>query len=387
MSKFTIVAPYSRRMPDPVWPEVQRHIMYVQVKDVPADLPMGANPRGQNTDKMVYRQVEESLLAEDGMFHLKHKGVTVVARSVELAEGSKDTYIVEFGDADSKQGVLDGGHSYRLIMENQQDLPEEQYVKIEILTGVDPEWIPDIAGGLNTSVQVQPMSLFNLKEQFDWIKKELAAEPYYARIAWRENDPGEYDAREIISLLYLFDIFSYPNSDMSRFPITAYSSKAAVLKEFAKNSEEFKRLRPILKDILLLADTISFEAKGLYNKANPGGKGGRAHFIEHRDGGKRGFHFTFLEKDGHDRLMSGALYPMLAAFRWMVEEDPKTGLARWKVPFPEVLKMWEEAAGDLFVSSLEMGRDLGYNVNALGKNKTHWANLYKAVAMKDLMGQ
>lgn len=387
MSKFTIVAPYSRRMPDPVWPDVQRHIMYVQVKDVPSDLPMGANPRGQNTDKMVYRQVEDSLMAEDGMFHLKHKGITVVASSVELAEGSKDTYIVEFDETPSKQGVLDGGHSYRIIMENHDDLPDDQFVKFEILTGVDPEWIPDIAGGLNTSVQVQPMSLFNLKEQFDWIKDELKDEPYFNSIAWRENDPGEYDAREIISLIYLFDVFSYPNSDMTRFPITAYSSKAAVLKEFAKNQDEFKKLRPILKDVLFLADTMSFQAKELYNEANPGGKGGRVHFIEHRDGGSRAFHFTFLQKDGHDRLMNGALYPMLASFRWMVEEDPKTGLARWKKPFSEVLQMWEESAGSLFVSSMEMGRDLGYNVNALGKNKTHWANLYRAIAMKDLMNQ
>jgi len=384
--KFSFVSPYTRRMPDPLWPEVQRHIMYVPVRNVPADLPMGANPRGQNTDKMVYRQVEESLLTEDRMFHLKHKGITVVASRVDQVDGTKDTYIVEFDEASGKQGVLDGGHSYRLIMENADQLPDDQFIKFEILTGIDPEWIPDIAGGLNTSVQVQPISLFNLREQFEWLKDELSAEPYADKIAWRENDPGDFDARDIISLLYCFDIFAYPNTDMSRFPIQAYSSKAAVLKDFDKDQDQFKRLRPIVKDILVLSDTMSSEAKDLYNQAT-GGKGGLAHFIEHRDNSHKAFHFTFLGMDGHDRLMSGALYPMLAAFRWMVEEDTSTGLARWKRPFSEILTTWQEIASELFVSSLEMGRDLGYNVNALGKNKTHWANLYKAVAMKELMAK
>jgi AIPR protein len=384
--KFSFVSPYTRRMPDPLWPEVQRHIMYVPVRNVPADLPMGANPRGQNTDKMVYRQVEESLLSEDRMFHLKHKGITVVASRVDQVDGTKDTYIVEFDEASEKQGVLDGGHSYRIIMENEEQLPDDQFIKFEILTGIDPEWIPDIAGGLNTSVQVQPMSLFNLREQFEWLKEELKSEAYADQIAWRENDKGEFDARDVISLMYCFDVFAYPNTDMSRFPIQAYSGKAAVLKEFEKNQDEFKRLRPILRDILVLSDRMSSEAKDLYNQAT-GGRGGRAHFIEHRDSSHKPFHFTFLGVDGHDRLMNGALYPMLAAFRWMAEEDATTGLAKWKRPFQEVLEMWQEIAGELFVSSLEMGRDLGYNVNALGKNKTHWANLYKAVAMKDLMAK
>ena len=382
--KYTFVAPHSRRMADPNWPGVNRHIFFVPLRKVPSELPMGANPRSQNTDLMVYRQVEESMLAEDRMFHLKHKGMTIVASSVELAEGSKDTFIVEFDD-ESKQGVLDGGHTYSLIIDNRDDLPEDQYVKMEILTGVDPEWIPDVAGGLNTSVQVQPMSLFNLREQFEWIKDELRQEPYFDKIAWRENERREYDARDIISLLYCFNVFAFPNADMQRFPISAYSSKAAVLKEWSKNQDQFKLLRPILKDILVFSDTMSCEAKELYNRAEAGHRGGRAHFIEHRDSTHKPFHFTFLGTTGHDRLMTGALYPMLASFRWMVEVDENTGLARWKKPFPEIVAMWEELAGELFLSTLEQGRDLGYNVNALGKNKGHWSNLYRAVVVKDLM--
>jgi len=48
--------------------------------------------------------------------------------------------------------------------------------------------VPGWAGGLNTSVQVQDMSLDNLSGDFDWLKKIIAEEPYAKHIAWRENE-------------------------------------------------------------------------------------------------------------------------------------------------------------------------------------------------------
>ena len=112
------------------------------------------------------------------------------------------------------QGIVDGGHTYSLITKEDREpdaLPEAQYVKFEIVTHIPEDWIPEIAGGLNTSVQVQPMSLDALAHRFDWIKEELGKEPYYKQIAWRENEPGEFDARDIVSLLTCFSIALFPN--------------------------------------------------------------------------------------------------------------------------------------------------------------------------------
>lgn len=47
-------------------------------------------------------------------------------------------------------------------------------VKFEILCGIPNDWIADIAGGLNTSIQVQPKSPDNLAGKFNWLKEELS---------------------------------------------------------------------------------------------------------------------------------------------------------------------------------------------------------------------
>jgi hypothetical protein len=80
---------------------------------------------------------------------------------------------------------VDGGHTYKLIVDNRENpnLPKDQYVKFEIITNVPEEWITDIAGGLNTSVQVEDMSLDNLSNKFEWIKNDLAKEPYFGQLA------------------------------------------------------------------------------------------------------------------------------------------------------------------------------------------------------------
>ena len=75
--------------------------------------------------------------------------------------------------------------------------------------------MPEIAGGLNTSVQVQDMSLDNLEGLFEWIKDELKSEPYFERIAWKENQPGEFDARDIVSLLTKLNIYSFRTTVMN----------------------------------------------------------------------------------------------------------------------------------------------------------------------------
>lgn len=61
-----------------------------------------------------------------------------------------------------------------LIVESQEenDVPDN-YVLVSIRTGVPDVWIPELSGGLNTSVQVQPKSLDDLAGLFDWIKNHL----------------------------------------------------------------------------------------------------------------------------------------------------------------------------------------------------------------------
>ncbi len=382
---FVFPARIARRMPDPNFKNahgMERHLFVVPVKDLPRELPDDPNARRARTKKRVYQRVADSLLnrgSEPGTFHLKNKGITILASSV--VSMSDDRYSVRIAPG---QGIVDGGHTYSLIMEHmaRPGLPDNQYVNVEVRVGVPDLWIPDIAQGLNTSVQVQDMSLDNLKDLFEWLKDVLRRESYYGKIAWSENDDGDYDARDIISLLMAFNVVLFPNRDPEH-PVAAYEKKAAALRSFEENIDTYKRMRRIVKDILHLYDFIGREAPELWN-AITDGKAGRLSWVEYR--GNRPHEFVFSGESGDKRLYDGALYPILAAYRWYVEVDKKSGLMRWRNGFDEVLRAFRERdARDLLTATRDMSEQLGRNPNAIGKSRPHWATLHTIVIKNDLM--
>lgn len=384
MKSFTLPAHIARKLPDPVLgTEITRYILYVPVRDVPKGIPLDPNARTPNLRKRMYRQVENSLLDkgenQPGTFHLKHKGITMIASSVKKTDGN-DSYIVSVKDGEGGEGIVDGGHSYQLILKYKDDpeLPPGQVVKFEILCGIPPEWIADIAGGLNTSIQVQPMSLDNLAGKFDWLKDELKNEPYFSKIVWRENDDGIYDVVYLLSLLACFNIFAYPNERDGQ-PVAAYARKADILKQFEANPTQYERLRPIARNIFELHDRIGFTSKDYYNKATRG-KFGRWSFVETRKPGP----YVFTGQPGDHQLMSGALFPLLGAMRWMVVEDEGTGNVKWQNGFQGVLDLWDDVAVELLTQTGQASQELGRDPHMLGRSRNHWSSLHSKVGLRYL---
>ena len=373
-------------MADPTIPGAVRHLFTVKADDVPQGLPKAPNPRAQKTDRGIYRDVRKSLLNEEGTpntFHLKNKGMTLLADDVrDLGES---TFELQFGP---DQGIVDGAHTYEIILEGQDRIAEsreadngstiDQYVKIEVLTGVPEDLWVEIAGGLNTAVQVQDWSLANLKDQFDWIKDLLASEPYARKIAYRENEADTaYDVRDIIVLLEMFNIFDYTN-DGEEHPTKTYNNKSDVLDRYLADPAKYIKLAPILKDILRLHDVISLTAREKHNAV--GGKAGKLTFMEHKLRGT--WSFVFIGKTGEYRLNRAALFPMLGAFRWMVTDTP-TGVA-WRGGFDQVLKIWDESASELMRATQATSEEYGRKLTALGKSRNHWATLHSTVAKREL---
>jgi hypothetical protein len=387
---FHFLAPISRRIPDPVFKQqhgIERHLFMVPVKSMPKGVPLDPNARRPNTNRRVYQRVENSLLdidAEPGTFHLKNKGITIIAESVE--QKGNDVYDVEI---DGGQGIVDGGHTYTIIESNLENpkLPTNQFVSVEVRVGIPESWYPDIAQGLNTSVQVQEMSLDNLRGYFSWLIEELKSEPYFPSIAWSENDPGEYDARDIVGLLMAFNVALFPaNGD--DHPVASYEKKSSALKSFEQNAAVYEKMRPIAKDILRLHDIIAREGPELWNQLNPGAKAGHLSWVEYRDGKQKPHAFLFSGATGQRRLYDGALYPMLAAYRWYVERDKKSGLFRWRKSFDEVVsKFRDRDAKELLTATRHMSDQLGRNPNAIGKSRPHWGQMLNIVIKNDLMEQ
>ena len=319
---------HAQRMHDPLFSSThgtQRYTFFVPLEDLPEGISLDPCPRGPGTRWDVYKDVRASLLNEDcipGIFHLKNRGITIVAEEVDKVDDRE--YKVEIKPG---QGIVDGRQTYQLIIEAQRDanvnIPAKQYVKVEVIVGLPPACLPEMASGLNTFMEVQTQSLEPLQEAFQWIKDELAGEPFYQHISWSETQRGLFDVAEILCLLTCFNIDLYPNQG-SNHPVVAYSNKAAVLKTFEQEFKEndgraYVRLRPILKDILLLHDTIRKQFAELTRRQGHG----KSDIIEQARGAP--YQFPFTRMVAAERATRGALYPVLGAFRWLVQEDPQNG--------------------------------------------------------------
>lgn len=381
MDSYVLNAPIARRMPDPYPTEhpVVRHIMYVPVRSFPTELAKRLEPNARTASgtlgKRVYRDVQKSLrdedVAADGIFHLKHSGITMLAKSVRDL-GDND-YEVTLG---ARDGIVNGGHSAALIAET-PDLPEHQVVKIEILVGVPDEWIVDIAGGLNTSIQVQAKSLDDLAGKFDWLKAEISDEPYADKVVWRENDPGVWDVTYLLSLMACFNIFDYPN-DGPKHPVWAYGRKIGILHQFEDKPETWRKLLPIAKDIFQLHDMVSSEAKPLYNKQT-GGKYGRWSFVQ-----KNPSPYVFTGEQDGNQMLGGALFPILGAFRWAAEQD-EDGNACWVNGFDEVVDLMRTVLPELITLTGQASQENGRNIHALGRSPSHWNSLHDKVGLRYLL--
>lgn len=375
---FTLKTQVQRQFPDPTGGNIKRYILLCKASSIPADIPLDPNPRDQKLNGMVAKQVAESLVGDktdQPTFHLKNKGITMLADKIKLDDRKYDAEIT-FRDG---QGIVDGGHTYKVIQNAIQNdnIPEKQFVKIEILTGVQNDLASEIAGGLNTSMQVAEMSLQNLKGSFKWITDELKGEPCEALIQYKENEEGKkISIREIVAFLTMFlpDKYGFPQDS---HPKKAYGSKAKCLNEYAENPSRYEQMRPILKDILHLHDYILENAVGAYNY-KCSGKAGRLGFMDEK---KRGSHrLHFFGQDVKYLMQDGALYPIFGAFRYLIcEKDGKMG---WKIGnFLELKKFCDQILGEMMVSTYSVYVNFGRNIDAVGKTDVHWENLYKTVAL------
>jgi len=344
---------------------------------------------------MVYRDVIASLEGKEaipGSFDLMNKGITILALNVRLID--KEEQIFEVVVDDKEGGIVDGAHTAKIIEKCNADgtTHPDQYVEVFIRTGVEDDLITDIARGLNTGMQVAPKSIYNIDGVFDWIKEEVKDKPYGKMVSWRESDRADYDVRDLISVLEMFNIFDFPN-DGGKHPISAYEKWSIPLEKFASDYEQHKnklkkskyfRLRPILHDALTLYDHIRHDFRESHNEA--GGRAGRMNIVEEASKGRK-LDFPFAElPPGDYRLTKGASYPMLAAFRNMVVED-SSGNATWHGGFKAVLRLWSEAGPELVEETYNAIKEIGRMPDQLGKNRKHWDNLHMKLQLRLLRAQ
>ena len=377
-----------RKIPNPFYnldnfmDNSEMYVMICDVKDIPKDIPMETNPREQKLNTGVARKIRASLINErTHKFYLLNRGLTISAKSIKY-DNKNDLVTIEFENYDV-HGDIDGGHTYKIILEEQDNLDYgEQFVKIEVLTGVE-EIFQELAAARNTSVQVQDKSIAELENRFDIIKQSIEGETYAKNIYFRENERGDIDVSDIISILNLFNIDKYPNKNEN--PIISYTGKGQCIKNYINTHKEYGdtiknpyvKMKPIMKDVFKLYDYLEKNMRKYYSNGVSNKKYGAVTGVTPKKEGKEAFKTKFYQENMDYLTPNGFIYPILGAFRALLKDNE--GGYEWK---KNPIEIMDKVGAELVSNTINMSRELGNNPNATGKNKTLWMNLYMTVCME-----
>lgn len=374
-TKYTFTVESLRKFADPLRPGRARYFAVCSAKYLPDNFPMETNPREQNLNSKVARKIREGFLGEESgpMFHLLNRGLLLSAESVQYDNQTEEITIVM---SDSRtHGVVDGGHTYRIITGEKNSTPEARFVTLEIMTGVE-DVFEAVAGARNTSVQVKEKSLAELEGKLDVVKQLIKGLPFEDDVAYKENEEKSIDVQDVIAILTIFH-----NEVNGSHPVYVYSSKGRTLQVYLGDIESYKKLSSVAGTIFKLHDHIkrTFPEK----VKELGGRPGALKEIGYRNGKLR-WPLVFSPKQGGDfertayDVPAGFVYPILGAMRFLLDVDPTSGKYKWKV---DPLRLYDNVLADKLVGlTLDASSELGRNPMAVGKSSRHWEGLYNYVA-------
>ncbi len=364
------------------------YIAIINVKDIPEALDdwRKLNPRDPKITSGVALKIKSTLEDNPEAFLFKNRGLTLMVEKIDF-DNKTNTVNIEMTDK-NKNGLLDGGHTYRVIRNYLDSLSKAEiseinaYVRIEILEGIND--IDDAIGiveSRNTSTQVKEQSIEELRKNYEEIKKILKGQAYAKNIAYKEFELLEdgskknIDIKDILSYLICFDI---ENFGSEKHPIKAYSTKASVVQHFRDNQIRMIKYVSLLPVILELRDFIYLELPEAYNQS--GGKfGGLTGITEISNKARmQKEKLPFTSKESNYRIPSSFIYPILASFRNLVEI--KNEKCIWKT---NPIKVFRELKDDLALRLGEQAKELR-NPNKLGKDSATWGRCYDLVAIEVL---
>ncbi|QQZ09632.1 AIPR family protein [Heyndrickxia vini] len=369
-----------RTVTSPSNEEVTTYYTWVEFQDLPAEIPLEVNPRKPKMNTSVAKQLINAVKNPDSDFDINNRGIVITAKSFKFNTNTS-TVDLDLGDDITKYGILDGGHTYTAIIENRDKLPEntKKYVKLEVLVGKNLD-VSALADARNTSAQVSDIALFELDDKFDIVKDAVAAESYSEDIAFKDNDNKRIPVVELIKLMFAFNIKRYP--DDSSAPVSAYSGKAAVFKdyknEYGEENNIYKKLSAHLPKLVELYEKIQEELPLKYSefKKEDGKKP--------RFGGVRGiegagaYEALFTQKPISYEISIGFLLPIFGAFRALLKS--KGDELIWEF---DPMKVWDKVGTRLVQNTF----DTDTNPQQVGKSKTLWQSNYRIVdsERKDLL--
>ncbi len=367
---FTLKVHVLSRMSDPRNKRACHIDVFVKVTDMPTDISTEKNIRPFLTDgeggakpSGIYKKMLADLLDNSLDFHNNNRGIRIIAESASV----KGESIVLRGAS-----VVDGGHTYMVIKEAlKQKTVLEQFVKITIVQGLSNKKTKEMVVRNNTNVQVKEKSISNYTGRFAFLKTNLNTASYGSKISYVENESSKVVPLNVLDIVAMMNLFNIKRFDGETSPAGVYSHKAAALKHYNAQLDTFKKMSPIIKDILFLSDYLNELANVKLKNKTENKKIKPLLGIKKR--GTHTFHFTGGE--GKIRLNGGVLYPMLASFRCLVEF--RKGEYRWKRGIGrEKLKKLAEQRFDAMIKT---SANLNKPSHDVGRDISHWNALYASM--------
>lgn len=334
------------------------------------------NPREVNTKTTVYKAISGTLTQEPERFHERNRGVTVVAESLSYDDKRQEVVI---GVSDkAAHGVVDGAHTLHAIINHEKQASDSDgtaYVFVKVVTGVEASEIAEIAGGLNTSQQVDLKSLENLREHFDSLKRALKDEPYADRIAYKMNEDLPVDVREVLYYLAVFDCSVYNDKT---HPVALFGRKEGIVRRFAEQAgdpeagDSFRILISRAPEILRLRDVLE---KRILEKLDGRYKAGRSTRV--RSESNKNNDLVFLGEQVNGRIPLGWIMPILGGFRANVKWNKPKGSFSWIVPLDEIVDSCLDA---LIATIKEIHASENSRPEHVGRNALAWRISYDTVS-------
>jgi len=339
-----------------------------------------ANVRPPSESKKPFRAMVETVENDPTSFHLKNRGIIYLCEKFEYDNSRKairltipdvkPTEIEDLEDDEPRFGITDGGHTHEVVRQTvaranelaEQDGWSEPFVRVHFLagTGIGSGEIEEVVEALNTSSQVQQYTLDEYQNRFDDLKTALKDSGFdVSLIAFRENEDKEWEIREIIQRMACFLRERWKTVQ----PTQMYRSKGRALDLFTNqdSKEEFRRLFPVVTDVITLPEFIQSELSR--GEAVKGKRFGALRAVKTlkkpytRPG-------TVFETD---HLMDlAASLPLAAALRELLELKGDT--YHWRLDPKEVFRRCAEDLYKALVSRIRSAR----SVNALGADTEYW---------------
>lgn len=357
---------------------------FVRLSDVPHALTnwMSTNPREQKLTSPVAKAIAASIGEDSRDFHIKNRGILLAAKTIHFTPSKKtdgEGIVTITFDHENLHGNVDGGHTLRLILESQanKNLPE-QYVEFEVLVGI--ENIIPVAEARNTSVALDMKSMEEMRGSFDILKEvygdmEINGDQFFRRVELKMNQQLEIanhiDIRTLISIILMFNQNLFPTQGQQNIleePTQMYGSPEKALNKYlelgdgdsSKRNAEIRKMFPILKDIVVLWDTIERELPLINAK-----KYGRLPFAQKRKEPRAMFSNTPMEYT----VPQAIIFPIAAAFRFLVDVD-ESGLYSWA---QNPITSWEKLKNFLFTTFLNSMETARNNPNTYARKKPYWS--------------